>query len=237
MSPDPVEDLPMTTARRGPLCDVCHLPIADGKVLWFEHARLGAKIHAGCPLTNVKGEDVTNHTMLFHAPNGAPAPRAYKPTDAYPPAQALTRLEELAADAQQRADAATYFDLSPVDAMTAVLTDHAPRATGCACGWRWRDATDDRGFTAPEMHRHHLAPFLVNEARSDVPALVSGLRQTTTALHAVLDRDALALRLAGALAGYTIGAQPPPVTAPVVQAMTDAVVAAVVSALDGGEHR
>lgn len=60
---DPLErEAPVLT------CDVCQQPIDVDNVIWWEHARLGAKVHGTCPLTDVMGEDVTGHTMLFHAP-------------------------------------------------------------------------------------------------------------------------------------------------------------------------
>ena len=48
------------------VCVVCGKPIDDGEWFYF-HSRLGVAIHFGCPLTDVKGEDVTGQTLLVHA--------------------------------------------------------------------------------------------------------------------------------------------------------------------------
>ena len=43
-------------------CDVCGLPLRPGQH-FLHHHRLGATWHAEHPLTDIKGEDVTLHTL------------------------------------------------------------------------------------------------------------------------------------------------------------------------------
>jgi hypothetical protein len=179
------------------------------------------------------------------------------------PTDTLAALTQLAADAQQRADAATPGPW-------------APDADG-----EWIGTTADHGIAVAQVYR--MPPCadaeFIAAARSDVPALVSGLRQTTTALHAVLDLHDPASVAAGRCECYedwpcstvrTIAAvlrtheqQTTPETrererdrataAEATRGSTDVLapcgtqgpessahnptVAAVVSALDGGEHR
>ena len=57
------------TAVGAPVCDVCGGAItADQR--WVFHQRLRAAVHVGCPLTNVRGEDISQHTLMWHWPEG-----------------------------------------------------------------------------------------------------------------------------------------------------------------------
>lgn len=47
------------------MCAVCNTKITENHN-WVYHARLDAYICSKCPLTNVRGEDVSGHTMYFH---------------------------------------------------------------------------------------------------------------------------------------------------------------------------
>lgn len=46
------------------VCEVCGQPIVKGDH-YVTHPRLGVYIHATCPKDNVRGEDVSTHTMLW----------------------------------------------------------------------------------------------------------------------------------------------------------------------------
>lgn len=46
------------------LCEVCHKPIEAGQD-FVHHQRLNVNIHSTCPRDNVKGEDISGHTLTF----------------------------------------------------------------------------------------------------------------------------------------------------------------------------
>jgi len=48
-----------------PICDVCHEPITLGQS-WIRHMRLDANVHMSCPMTDVKGEDISKHAVIWH---------------------------------------------------------------------------------------------------------------------------------------------------------------------------
>ena len=47
-------------------CAVCGKPITRTHAyMWHQRLRVG--IHYGCPLTDVRGEDISTHTLLWFA--------------------------------------------------------------------------------------------------------------------------------------------------------------------------
>lgn len=46
------------------ICIVCNDEIVEGQ-LFFHHQRLNVDLHASCPTTDVMGEDVSMHTMMW----------------------------------------------------------------------------------------------------------------------------------------------------------------------------
>ena len=55
----------MTAERTPTPCAVCGRPLtAEDDYIY--HARLGVFVCMGCPQTNVCGEDITDHTVMWH---------------------------------------------------------------------------------------------------------------------------------------------------------------------------
>jgi hypothetical protein len=52
-----------------PTCEICKKPIQG---MYIHHVRLNVDICGTCPLDNVKGEDVSNHTVDVRRAGGAP---------------------------------------------------------------------------------------------------------------------------------------------------------------------
>lgn len=66
-------------------CTVCGRTLTEADTYWH-HARLGVDICDACPKTNVCGEDVTHHAMLWHVPradSAAPDKREATPDEAH----------------------------------------------------------------------------------------------------------------------------------------------------------
>lgn len=49
------------------VCAVCGKKITTDEG-YIHHARLAADVHMSCPKTNVRGEDITRHSVLFAWP-------------------------------------------------------------------------------------------------------------------------------------------------------------------------
>lgn len=46
------------------ICIVCHDEIVEGQV-FFYHARLNVYVHTYCDITDVCGEDISTHTLMW----------------------------------------------------------------------------------------------------------------------------------------------------------------------------
>lgn len=48
------------------ICEVCKRPIDPEEDAYVHHHRLNVDIHFSCPLTDVRGEDVSLHVVYYH---------------------------------------------------------------------------------------------------------------------------------------------------------------------------
>lgn len=51
-------------------CAVCGEPIIRSRHSYVWHQRLDVGVHEGCPKTDVRGEDITTHTVLWVGASG-----------------------------------------------------------------------------------------------------------------------------------------------------------------------